>query len=192
MCTSDLIVDFQVKVRVNNNRRNLNPFMHAICQAGQTILVDMVQRRQLIAAKRRRVRFATDTDTHTYELPDDLDINQLWYSEEEKSSMKEARKRSVNNTRKRLTGYTQFSDSEKATLLQAIAIFSIGIEHFIDRNALSKMLRCREKTKLAVLEEQEYQSEMGIYDAERLAAASRGYSEWAVKQGEKIGMHQAR
>ena len=193
MCKSELIVDFQVKAPANNPRPK-NPFMHAICQAGQTLLADYTHRRQLIAAKRRRVRFAPDADTCTYHLPDDLNLKDLWYSETEKASMREARKRAVDDTRRRLIGYTQFSEEEKATLLQAMAIFSVGIEHFIDRNNFSKMMRCREKTKMAVLEEQAYQQqeEGRIYDAERLRSVSERYSAWAVSQAEKIGSHQSR
>ena len=135
---------------------------------------------------RPNLRFSGKIEVRFYRRADDSTSSELHYSEEDYRNFKRDSKRAIKEAR-RLLSFPDDDDSVRA-LHECVVI--TGIENsltpeLLRRSATAKILRTN-----AVLNEQDRQDSMGIYDEERLAMISRQCSEWSVQRAVKIGMLQ--
>ena len=119
-----------------------------------------------------------------------VDINeagsdQIWYSDEDFTSMQQDQVRSLSRVHFMVSSSASPHPMNDEHVLDAMT----GLENLLQIKAVRRnKLGCLH----AVLDEQDRQDEVEMFDADRLAAASRQFSIWADKRAAKIGANQCR
>lgn len=141
---------------------------------------------------KKSVNFAPTCDITFIERIDldKIDASELWWTDDDHRVMRQNQVRSINtlilllsNPSSRSARGSDPTNDEKV----------LNIMHGIEGLLLSKEVKaCKNGCMDAVLEEQERQDDLGIFDPDRLARASRKYSRFAMRRAQKIGMQQSR
>lgn len=141
---------------------------------------------------KKSVQFSASNDVHIYETSDDLDVSDLFYSEEDIEAMGYERLLDAKNINKKYETISS-SGSEKELRAMNRTMNLTGVENLLTNNDIAqKLSRYKERQICSVLHEQERQQESGECDPLRLAQIATTLSVWSVQRAEKIAHHQSR
>ena len=155
------------------------------------------------AKKASGVRFAKSMHIQFFQVPDDVDASEIWYTREEYDDMKETNRQTVIRVHRKLRTPSLSTDeygsqSGKATTRLLEDECLTGIEHLLSVKIIKKVHACRKGCLNAVLQEQErlWQDNVGSMEesddsVDVLASVSKHYSKWSTKRAQIIGQYNA-
>jgi len=140
---------------------------------------------------KKRVRFSPPQDNESYDCNDDaiVDANQLFYSKADYNTMRNERKRTIKDARRKYILLSSKGIFCQTEVLQCCSWN--GIEGNLLPSILEKRRGHSDMCLRAVLDEQARQGVSGECDTEKLARVSQVWSTWAVERAEAIGLHQS-
>ena len=139
----------------------------------------------------KKVRFSTMSELSFFERNEVEDSHNMHYSKKEYEEMRADIKRSVEDTRRRMSSLSSTSsDSEQDDA--NLSLLVTGIENLVSPGVIKKLFSSRMCHVRAVLNEQARQERSGRCDPDRLARVSQSHTEWANKRARTIGMLQHR
>ena len=150
------------------------------------------------------VSFAKTIDIQFFQVPDDVDDREIWYTSEEYDDMEETYRQDVLRVHGKLRtpSGTVTDDSSKPTtrLLEDLEDECLtGIEHLLSVKIIKKVHACRRAHLNAVLQVQERLRQHNVgsmeesYDTvDALARVSKHYSRFSNKRAQIIGQYNAR
>ena len=147
------------------------------------------------------VCFAKTMHIQFFQVPDDVDVSEIWYTSEEYNDMKETNRQAVIRIHRKLRiPRLSTDDSSKPTTLFLEDEFLTGIEHLLSIKIIKKTHANRVERSNAVLQVQErlWQHNVGSMEEEEsddsvdvLASVSKHYSRWSTKRAQIIGQYNA-
>ena len=145
------------------------------------------------------VCFAKSMHVQFFQVPDDVDASEIWYTSEEYNDMKETNRQAVLRVHRKLrTPRLSTDDSSKPTTLFLEDECLTGIEHLLSVKIIKKVHACRKECMNAVLQVQGrlWQDNVGSMEesddsVDVLASVSKHYSKWSTKRAQIIGQYNA-
>lgn len=122
------------------------------------------------------------TFVETYD-PNEIDASELWYSDDDTAAMKHANLRAVQTFCLMLSSKSCDPNDDRVIGMMT------GLENLIFS---SQVQQCRMGCLRAVLDEQERQDDMEIFDPDTLAKTSQQYSTWATRRALQNGSNHSR
>ena len=149
------------------------------------------------AEKASGVRFAKSMHVQFFQVPDDVDASEMWYTSEEYDDMKETNRQTVIRVHMKLRTPSLSTDDKPTTRLLEDECLT-GIEHLLSVKIIKKVHACRKECLNAVLQVQErlWQHNVGSMkesddSVDVLASVSKHYSKWSTKRAQIIGLYNA-
>ena len=155
------------------------------------------------------VSFAKTIHIQFFQVPDDVDEREIWYSSEEYKDMKEKNRQAVMRVHRKLRtqspssstdddGISQSKSSNPTTLTLLEDECLTGIEHLLSVKIIKKTRANKVECSNAVLQEQErlYYHNVSMEEesddpVDALACVSKHYSRWSTKRAQIIGQFNA-
>ena len=133
----------------------------------------------------KSVRFSSTCDVTFVERfdVDEIDANELWYSDDEFKTMRYVQARTVRTIQLFVSSPKSPKNNSGANILL------MGLENLLMGKEVKE---CRRRNLNAVLDEQERQDELGIFDPDSLACVSHRYSLVAAKKARELGISHSR
>ncbi|KAL9179080.1 hypothetical protein ACHAXT_000122 [Thalassiosira profunda] len=119
-----------------------------------------------------------------YDRPDESELSDLFYSDEDIVAMANDRRLAVRDIR---MAFAMMKTGDLTVDDDAFLCSITGVENFLTPSLCQKSKICKGERRLAVMNEQFRQRMCGEDDPERLAKIAQTYSWWAVKRAEHIG-----
>jgi len=145
------------------------------------------------------VCFAKSMHVQFFQVPDDVDASEIWYTSEEYNDMKETNRQAVVRVHRKLRiPSISTDDSSKPTTLFLEDECLTGIEHLLSVKIIKKTHANKVECSNAVLQEQERlwyhnvsMEEESDDQVNALACVSKHYSRWSTKRARIIGQYNA-
>ena len=136
------------------------------------------------------VCFAKSMHVQFFQVPDDVDDSEIWYTSEEYDDMKETNRQAVVRVHRKLR------TPSSTTLLEDECL--TGIEHLLSVKIIKKTRANRVECSNSVLQEQDrlWYHNVGSMEesddpVDALARVSKHYSRWSTKRAQIIGQYNA-